>query len=124
MSFSFDLLGLFNMVKTVYDELISRDAKTIEAMELVNEAVIDTHHYLHHQNGAYVSNPALAKQWNKAAAAVYKVNTQLGDWLKSKSDFWSYPDEYFRLQREDEILTLAEIRGEFHRLRQTLRNRG
>ncbi|MGG9972762.1 hypothetical protein ACQ33O_13300 [Ferruginibacter sp. SUN002] len=117
MAATFEIGILWTVFKDVRDFLTGNAENNINAHEAINDAFINTYDYLKNKNGEYLPNPNLAKDWNKASAAVMRINPNLGELLYHKSRFWLDPQLYINLNRADEIIKLKEIVDEMERIR-------
>ncbi|MFD1141860.1 hypothetical protein ACFQ4C_12105 [Larkinella insperata] len=120
MSAVFNIRILWNVVKDITTYLTGQADKkkenVIEGHKAINTAFILTYDYLRNNNGEYKPNTELAEVWNKASAAIMKVDLELGKMLYNKSRFWLDPRLYFNLSRESEIIELNRIVDEMERL--------
>lgn len=123
MDLGFNITLLLHAVKEFYEKKFPRNTDdVITAITTMNEAVIDTHDYLYNQHGGiYVSNPALARKWNLASAAVRKIDWQLGDLLFNKSRFWTDPKSFVQSGTVHEVMQLEEVKKEIDRLRRKIK---
>ena len=63
MKFSFDLGTLLIVFKQIKEFITKESENTNKALELTNEAFIDTYDYLKNKKGEYKTNTMLAKKW-------------------------------------------------------------
>jgi hypothetical protein len=117
--------NLVKLTKDIWDVVNTaatrRKENTIAAHEATNSAFIKTYHYIKNLGGENKAQPELAEAWNKAAAAVMKINKGLGEELYAKSRFWLHPNLYFDLGRHDEIIELKQIVDEMEKMRSMIK---